>query len=81
MRSVNLAYAKAHLDQLVDEALTGEEIVISEAGTALVRLAAVPPQRGRRFGLDEGKIEIREDFDEPMPELERDVYGSPDDPD
>lgn len=80
MRSVNLAYAKAHLDQLVDQALTGEEIVISEAGTPLVRLSAVPSPGGRRFGLDQGKIEIPDDFDEPLPELERDIYGSPDDP-
>src|SRR5215210_1870013 len=31
--------------------------------------------RKRRFGLDAGKVVIREDFDDPMPELERIFYG------
>ncbi len=39
-----------------------------------------PTPRPRRFGLDQGKIVIRDDFDEPLPELEKEFYGSPDDP-
>jgi prevent-host-death family protein len=80
MRAVELSYAKAHLSRLVDEALTGEDIVISEAGTPLVRLAPVPVLRQRKFGLDQGKIVIRADFDEPLQDLEQSLYGSPDDP-
>lgn len=78
MRAVELDYAKVHLGRLVDEALTGEDIVISAAGTPLVRLAPVPVPRQRKFGLDQGKIVIRDDFDEPLQDLERDLYGSPD---
>jgi len=69
MRAVNLKYAKAHLDRLVDEAMAGEEIDISEAGTPLVRLAPVPSQKKRVFGLDQGKIVIRADFDAPLSEF------------
>jgi prevent-host-death family protein len=80
MRAVELDYAKAHLGQLVDDAMTGEDIVIAEAGTPLVRLAPVPMQRQRKFGLDQGKIVIRDDFDEPLQDLEQDLYGTPHDP-
>ena len=80
MRAVDLDYAKAHLGQLVDEALTGEDILISEAGTPIVRLSPLPVTRQRKFGLDQGKIVIRDDFDEPLRDLEQDLYGSPDDP-
>lgn len=80
MRAVNLSYAKDHLDQLVDEALSGEEVVIAKAGTPVVRLAPVPAPGQRLFGLDQGKLTIPDDFDDPMPELERDFYGGVDDP-
>lgn len=80
MRAVNLSYAKTHLDRLVDEAMAGEEIFISEAGTPLVRLVPVPARKKRVFGLDQGKIIIRADFDVPLPEFEDCFYNSPDDP-
>lgn len=81
MRSVSLAYAQAHLPGLVEKAKAGEEVVITEEeGTPLVRLTPVPARRQRVFGLDQGKIEIPDDFDEPMAELEDLFYGSPDDP-
>ncbi|HVR99385.1 MAG TPA: type II toxin-antitoxin system prevent-host-death family antitoxin [Thermoanaerobaculia bacterium] len=80
MREVTLQYAQAHLPRLVNEARAGEEVVIVEEGTPLVRLTPVPAHRKRVFGLDQGKIVIREDFDEPMPEVEALFYGSPDDP-
>jgi len=80
MRAVNLSYAKTHLDRLIEEARAGEEIFISEAGTPLVRLAPVPSRKKRVFGLDQGKIVIRADFDAPLPEFENLLYNPPDDP-
>jgi prevent-host-death family protein len=80
VRAVNLKYAKTHLDRLVDEAMAGEEIVISKGGSPVVRLAPVAALKKRVFGLDQGKIVIRDDFDAPLPELETILDGSPDDP-
>ncbi len=81
MREVNLHYAKTHLSRLVDEALAGEQVVIARNGTALVSLAPVEASAERRIlGKDEGKIFIAEDFDAPMPELERLFYGDDSDP-
>lgn len=31
---------------------------------------------GRKFGLDQGKIVIRADFDEPLQDLEQGLFGS-----
>jgi len=80
MRAVNLKYAKTHLDRLVEEAVAGEEIVISKAGTPLVRLAPVVSLKKRVFGLAQGKIILRDNFDDPVPEFEQILDGSPDDP-
>ncbi|HYG63759.1 MAG TPA: type II toxin-antitoxin system Phd/YefM family antitoxin [Thermoanaerobaculia bacterium] len=80
MRAVSLHYAQTHLSHLVDQARAGEEIVIQEGETPLVRLTPVPVQRERVFGIDEGKVVIPDDFDDPMPELEDMFYNSPDDP-
>lgn len=74
MRAVSLKYAQAHLSSLVDEARSGEEIVIQEGDTPLVRLAPVPVPRERVFGVYEGKVVIPDDFNEPMPELEDMFY-------
>jgi antitoxin (DNA-binding transcriptional repressor) of toxin-antitoxin stability system len=41
MRRVNLKYAKDHLESLVDEAIAGEEVVITGEGTRPVRLLPV----------------------------------------
>lgn len=71
MRSVNLHYAKTHLSRLVDEALAGEDVVLARAGTPVVRLVPIEPaKRERQLGLDQGRIWISDDFDEPMPALE-----------
>lgn len=80
MKAVNLHYAKTHLSRLVDAAIAGEEVVIARAGTPLVRLSPVQAAKAPRvLGRDRGRIVIREDFDEPMPDLEELFYG-PDPP-
>jgi antitoxin (DNA-binding transcriptional repressor) of toxin-antitoxin stability system len=79
MKQVDLDYAQAHLGELVEEALSGEEIVISGGADRAVRLMALGLQPAERvFGLDSGKIVLRDDFDAPMPELEALFYGDPD---
>ena len=68
MKQVNLHAAKTTLSRLVDEALDGEEIIIAKAGKPMVRL--VPVVRGSRragFGVDRGKVRVRDDFDAPLP--------------
>ncbi|MEE8586562.1 MAG: type II toxin-antitoxin system prevent-host-death family antitoxin [Acidobacteriota bacterium] len=81
MREINLHFAKTHLSRLVDQALAGEEIVISRNGTPLVKLMPIKATGKRRvLGKDQGKIFIAEDFDAPMPELEALFYAEDTDP-
>jgi prevent-host-death family protein len=81
MRKVSLGEAQAGLVDLVNEALAGEEVVISREGRPLVRLMPVSAVRGeRRFGIDQGKFVVPDTFNDPDPELERLFYGTADDP-
>lgn len=65
----NLYEAKSQLSKLVDRAVSGEEIVIGKNGTPLVKLTPVPPAHTRRKpGGWKGKVVMRADFDEPLPE-------------
>jgi prevent-host-death family protein len=69
MKTVNLHAAKTHLSRLVDQAATGEDIVIAKAGRPMVRLVPVTSARRRKgFGADKGKIHIGGDFDAPLPD-------------
>lgn len=81
MRSVSLKEAQAGLVDLVNEALAGEDVVISREGRPLVRLMPVPVARTeRKFGIDQGKFAVPDDFNDPDPEIEGLFYGTADDP-
>ncbi len=66
----NMHEAKTHLSRLAERASHGEEIVIARNGRPLARLTAMPERKPVRFGWAAGEIEIRHDFDDPLPELE-----------
>jgi prevent-host-death family protein len=67
-KSVGVHEAKTHLSRLLDEVAAGEEIVITRRGTEIARLVASRPARTRIFGLDEGRFEIPDSFDDPLPD-------------
>ncbi|HUO87240.1 MAG TPA: type II toxin-antitoxin system prevent-host-death family antitoxin, partial [Thermoanaerobaculia bacterium] len=48
MKTVNIHEAKTHLSRLVDEAVSGEEVVIARANRPLVRLVPVATARPER---------------------------------
>ena len=68
MRMVNVHQAKTHLSKILDAVSSGEDIVIAKAGTPVARLIPyVPPKRTiAPPGIMKGKIEIADDFDEPL---------------
>lgn len=49
--SYNVAEAKAQLSRLLDAALAGEDVVVSRAGTPLVRLVPVQRPAARELGF------------------------------
>jgi prevent-host-death family protein len=58
MTKVNLDYAKDHLERLVDEALAGEEVVLTREGARLVRL--IPVERDRAEAGDASRKSRRQ---------------------
>ena len=69
MRQVDIGEAAIYLSQLLDEAVGGEEVVITRSGQPVARLVALEPtQLPRRPGLLKDEIWIADDFDAPLPE-------------
>ncbi len=78
--SVTLSEAQARLEELLDRAEGGEEIVIEREGRAgmrLVPVAAAKPKNGWRIGGQNllGITYIAPDFDAPMSEEELKEWG------
>lgn len=62
---VTIHEAKAKLSSLIEEALSGEDVIIMRRNKPLVRIVALQPEEGtRRIGTARGRVEIAEDFDE-----------------
>lgn len=51
MTTHNVADAKAHLSQLLDAALNGEDVIVARAGKPLVRLVPVNTPAARVLGF------------------------------
>jgi len=65
---VNVTEAKAQLSRLIDEAAGGKRIVIGKAGRPMAVLVAFDEDQGpRRLGSWKGRVQIAEDFDDPLP--------------
>jgi prevent-host-death family protein len=75
MTQVNIHEAKTQLSKLLERAAAGEEIIIAKAGKPVAKLVSLQqPPKPRPLGLMKGEIWITDDFDEPLPELERLFY-------
>jgi len=68
MKTVNIHAAKTNLSALVEDAASGEEIIIAKAGKPMARLVALErPSFGKAFGHLKGRIHASRDFDAPLP--------------
>jgi prevent-host-death family protein len=69
MYNVELPQLQADFAQLLRRVLSGEEVIISQAGTPIARIVPIAAQSLPRVpGLDRGKVIISPDFDAPLPE-------------
>ena len=77
MVQVDIHYAKTHLSHLLKQVEQGEEVVIAKGGKPIAYLVKQLPgeRKKRQFGLDEGRFEVPEDFDEPLSDFETAFYG------
>ena len=75
MRTVNITHARTHLSRLVEEAASGEEIVIAKHNRPVARLVALEPStRPRKPGGWERKVWMAKDFDAPLPKALEDAF-------
>jgi antitoxin (DNA-binding transcriptional repressor) of toxin-antitoxin stability system len=65
-KSVGIHEAKTHLSRLIEDVAAGEAVVITRRGEAVASLG--PPPEPLRFGIDEGRFVVPEDFDAPLPD-------------
>ena len=77
MQLVNVHQAKTQLSKLLDQVVSGEEIVIARHGKPVARLSPMPAELPpRKPGALKGKIWIADNFDDFDEELEEMFYGS-----
>ena len=75
MTTVNVHEAKTHLSRILDRVAAGEEVVIAKAGKPVARLVPVSVERTSRTpGTYRGRIEIKDDFDAPLPDDTLDAF-------
>jgi prevent-host-death family protein len=69
LKKVNIYEAKTRLSQLVDEAASGQDVIIARAGRPVARLTRLsPPKRKRPLGVLDGRFRIPDDFNRPLPD-------------
>lgn len=72
-RLVNVHEAKTNLSRLLQDVERGQEVVIARSGVPIARLVGLgPPQHPVAApGAMRGRIDVADDFDEPLDELFR----------
>jgi len=67
MPQIPLEEARTHLDELIQAAVNGDEVVITKDSKPVVRVVAIAATKPRpSFGSARGKIHMAEDFDAPL---------------
>ena len=68
MTRIDVSRVCERLPELIEEAMAGNEVLITQEERPLVRLVPAPeaPRKRRTFGSAKGLIKIADDFDEPL---------------
>jgi prevent-host-death family protein len=67
---VNVHEAKTHLSRLLERVHQGEEIILAKAGKPYARLVPLEAESEREPGRLKGRVVMRDDFFEPLPDDE-----------
>jgi antitoxin (DNA-binding transcriptional repressor) of toxin-antitoxin stability system len=72
MRQVELDEARKNWRKLLESALRGEEVLITQEHRPVLKLIRIPEQERpyRQPGSAKGLIRMREDFDEPLADFQ-----------
>ena len=68
MQIIDVNQAKQHFPELIEQTISGDEVVITQEGQPVVRLVAMikPPRKQRRVGSARGLIKMADDIGEPL---------------
>ncbi|HEX4275103.1 MAG TPA: type II toxin-antitoxin system prevent-host-death family antitoxin, partial [Bryobacteraceae bacterium] len=65
---MNVHEARTNLSKLLERVELGEEITIMRPNVPVARLVAADrPRQQRELGWGRGEIQVRDDFDDPLP--------------
>jgi prevent-host-death family protein len=70
MQTVNVHEAKTRLSALIAAVEHGEEVIIARSGRPVARLVQYESAPERPIGIDDGRLEIADDFDDLPPGFE-----------
>jgi prevent-host-death family protein len=71
MHTVGLKEAAERLAELIDEVADGEEVVITREDGATFKIVPVALMHpSPKFGSAKGRVNMREDFDEPLDDFQ-----------
>ncbi len=78
MQTVNIHEAKIQFSHFVEQAATGEEIIIARAGKPVARLAPLETQttRSRKLGLGKGKFTLPDGFEDMNSDVIQNMFES-----
>ena len=69
MQQVNIHEAKTHLSRIIEQIISGEEVVIAKHGKPVARLIPYTNiVKKRKPGSLQGKIKSADNFDDPLPD-------------
>jgi prevent-host-death family protein len=68
MTQLDIAKAKSNLSKLLDLAIKGEEIVITQNDQPVAKIS--PIKRSLKRGSAKGKVWMSDDFDEPLEDFQ-----------
>ena len=68
MKTINIQQALGQIDDILEEAFLGEEIIIKKNNQQMIKISSIitPSEPPPLFGSDKDKIQIAENFDEPV---------------
>ena len=68
-KTINTQETQTNINDLLPIVLEGTEIIFTKGTIPLARLAPIITSTARQAGLHRGAIWMRDDFDEPLPEI------------
>ena len=72
METLNLQQALSQINNILEKAFSGEEIIIKKNDQEMIKISSVPSfsQRLPLFGSDKDEILIADNFDDPLEDFQ-----------